>query len=428
MVRGRRCAACKAPVPTAAAYCPGCGRYVAPDEEAASIDFDVSAPNSREQPRADAVVRVGARERTRTQLFAIGGVLLVLLIVAVLVGRGRSKPAASPKTTVSPSTTAFPTTAPPPTTTPDSTAVPTTAPFVATTTTVGQVTPVTNVPTTVLAMTQSGTILQIDLVSGLVLPVFETGFHPARSLLAVKDGVFMLGENGLFFASWPNGTTPVSVPGNNDYVLGTPDGVGILVVTNDGTAQQVTYIGSDLIPRSSVAIPTGYPVGLVDGGILVQTNGLGTYRFDLKTGSASRVLAGAHVASLHTQVAGIVCDGSLSCELQVTTGGRVKYHLPLPPGMSLNQFGGGAFSPDGTRLAYLGVDERGTIVGIVDLATGQVITTTAPDADSVVWTPSSQGVIWRVGGDLWFWSGRGSDGQQQLAFPRDPISAFSVAP
>ena len=434
MAQGQRCVACRALVPAAAEYCPACGRSVLPDEDAARIDFDVSSTNPHEQTIGDAVLRVGARERTRTQLFAIGGVLVVLLVIAVLVGRGRSKPVASPRTTLAPTTTATDVSS---TTvaSPTSLAPVTTAPSDATTTstTISPVVPLANVPTTVVAMTLDGALLRIDLVSGVVTagPRVPTVDQPAR-VVVVNGGVFV-GTNGgrLFFIASDASVTRWGVGGGWESPVGSPDGTGVVVYQASNLPYTAGYARPGDLTYPEINIPTGSVVGLVDGGVVIDTNRLGVYRIDLQTGAASRLLAGAFLAALHNEVAGLVCDASLHCEMQVVVNGRVKFHWPLPTGMSIDQFSGAAFSPDGKRLAYTGIVARQTLIGIVDLASGRATTASAFDADSpsLAWMPSGQGVMWTAGGDLNYWSGSADEPPVGLALNNQAhisIAAFAL--
>ena len=404
MARTQRCAACKAPVPAAAAFCPGCGRFVAEDEKA--LDLEIMA-SVRDEPRGDAVVKVGAGEQTRRQLMVIGAVLLLLIVIAVFVGNGRTKKTTTPSTsasTVAPTTTvALSTTIPQPTFVP-------TVPDATTSTTVEHFTPVEATPAVVFAGTQNGSLVRIDLMTGTVTryPLDDM----TDSVVAVRGGVFFRqGDNNLaFFSTDPS--QKVTLVSGGVYLIGTPDGQGVLVEDVRAAEPRVTYIGADLVPHPlPISIRTGFPVGLVSGGVIVQTNGLGLYRLDLETGAATRVLNGSYLASRGDEVAGVVCDEVLRCELQVTVNGRIKYRLPVPEGMNLNGDYGAALSPDGKQLAYAASDPaRGGLVGVVNLATGQSQTRDAPNVEGqpLAWTPSGRSVLWVQGGSLLGWPQDGS--------------------
>lgn len=413
MPRSQRCAACKAPVPPAAAFCPGCGRFVADDEKA--LELEIMAP-VREQPPGDAVVRVGAGEQTRRQLMVIGAVLLLVIVIAVFLGKGRSKSATPPRTT---STSAAVTSSLPESTTsvaPTTAVVDTTA--VPPPTTIASFPPLTAKPATVFAATQSGDIVRIDLAAGTMTPLtlVSRGDAPIDAVFAVQGGVFFRQGQGVGFLSTA-GDSSVNRLSVSPYIVGTPDGVGLLVDDTNGSVQQLDYVGPDLVVHQSIPIPTGFPAGFVTGGVIVQTNGLGAYRFDLTTGAATRVLAGSYLASRGDEVVGIVCDTALKCELDTTVGGRLKYHVPLPTRLSLNQSSGAAVSPDGKLLAYVATGGgQGNVVGVVNLANGQVSIAVADvNSQALVWTPGGEGVVWVMSGSVVMWSGR--QGEAVVAVP-----------
>ena len=428
-MRTRRCAACKAIVPPEAAYCPGCGRLVSNAREDQALEFDLSSPGRREAP-VDAVVQVGARERTRQQLVVIGGVLVLLIVIAVFVGKSRSKVASPPKTTTAPSTTVQVSTVPASTSIvgPDTSAVeaPTTTSSV-----VQQIAPLSSSAATVVAANQAGDLLSIDLHTGTVTRI---PIHRGRitELTAVRGGAFYQEDQfGISFVSLTPQAGSTSLTGVGPYMIGSPDHLGVLTVDPTGSQSKVQYIGADLAAHGpTITVPTGYPVGMMSGGFVVQTNGAGVYRFDLKTGAATRVLAGSYLGSTGDDVAGIVCDDALRCELQVSAGGRVKYHAPIPKEIDLNQLGqpGSVLSPDGKRLAFSGTATTGGVVVLVDLVTGKSITIAAPNNDSryLAWTPSGESLLWTQAGSIMVWSGHSGDAPVPVPL-QDQVINISVA-
>lgn len=381
----------------------------------------------RDERRGDGVVQVGAGEQARRQLVVIGVVLLLVVVVAVFVGKGRSK-SASPPTSTLPATT-VPSTTTLETTVSASVQLP--APTTATTEPIVRYAPVSDDPTVVVVATSSGRLLRLDLGAGSAAHLAADSRN-IYSVHAVKGGVFYeAGQGSVSFTSFDAGSSPSRVP-NAATVIGSPDGQGVVVVLNSRDSR-VAFVDGGLNVGADIPLPTGYPVGVVPNGVLIQTNGLGVYRIDLGTGAATRVLGGSFLTTRGDEVAGIVCDPTLHCSIDVVIGGARKYHVAMPTGLSING-GTGAISPDGKRLAYLGVSARGGLIGVVDLATGKAVTIDAPNADerTLGWTTSGNHLIWAQAGALTLWSTHANEDPVKLLSPEMQLSigdvvAFSAA-
>jgi hypothetical protein len=325
--------------------------------------------------------------------YLLVGLAVVIVVVALTVGRHSSHKAA-PRPTPTPTSSR-----PTPTSTPPLLDPTTSAPPVQVSN-VGR--PLLNAPASWDVFAYGGdTVLRIQLAAGRITRtrgVITSGGGP---------GFIVPGSHGLVVGAWdpgtgylvPDGRPPQNLPGalaRGGSILPGPDPDQVWVSTNSAGNPRTELIGLDGRP-AGVSVPVN---ATMSDGVGYMVAGLTGGTYDVRPGSIKRITSGALLAIGATRWLTEECDDQHRCTRDVIDRATGERRV-LGPAADTND-PPGVISADGRTAAVLSTNAEGltTTLHFVDLASGadqptslQVNRDAGYTGGAMAWTPDGRWLL-----------------------------------